>query len=113
MRSIDELLKNIGVELSTVIPLILLFAFWWIFSMLTSKVKKMTKNSEEADNPGLQEQFLKVATDGQLADEGLRPEPASAEVYDAYKSKDVYYPGSQTYNGQTIAKPIHPRWWAA
>lgn len=113
MRSIDELLKNLGVELSTVIPLLLLVAFWWIFSILTSKVKKMSNNSEEAEKPGLQEQFLKVAIGGQSPDERLRPEPARAGVNNAYKSEDVHYPGSQIYDGQTISKPIHPRWWAA
>ena len=113
MHNIDELLKNVGGELGNVVPLVLLMAFWWIFSMLTSKAKKMSKKDEEGDSPGLQERFLKAVTGDQSTNEGLNSKPASPEVYDAYRSEDVYYPGSQTSGGQTTAKPIHPRWWAA
>lgn len=112
MHSVSELLKNLGADLNNVIPLILLFAFWWIFSMLTTKIKKGIKNGEEPDSPGLQERFLSSVTSDEPTDEDVRSEPANARIYNAYKSEDFYFHGSNINNNQTTAKPIHPRWWA-
>ena len=47
MPNIDELVRKYGGELSSVLPLLLLFAFWWIFSMLGSRFKKTGEKSEE------------------------------------------------------------------
>ena len=113
MRSISELIKAYGVELTDIIPLILLLLFWWIFSLLTAKVKKISKDGTDADSQGLQEKFLDTLTSGQPKNAGIGPEPAGAEISDAYKYQYNYYtrPGGPALEGW--AKPIHPRWWAA
>jgi len=115
MPSIDELLKRYGGELGSVLPLLLLFAFWWIFSMLGSKIKKTTDKKEEADTPGLQERFLQVLTGDQLENQEPRSKTPNTGPYDINNPEDnaQYYPEPKAYGSQSGVKPIRPKWWGA
>lgn len=112
MRNIGELIKSYGIELTDVIPLILLFVFWWIFSLLTAKAKQIGKKGTEPDSPGLQERFFEALTGNQGTNETVTSEPMRTEVHDAHKKQNGYYTGPEDYEIHGQAKPIHPKWWA-
>ncbi|MGC8660160.1 MAG: hypothetical protein ACP5U1_13930 [Desulfomonilaceae bacterium] len=113
MRDISEVIKSYGVELKDVIPLILLFLFWWVFSLLTAKAKKIGNNTPAEDSPGLQERFLDVLATSHPKNEGVRPRPVGPDVYDAYQYPDTDYRKPGDHNIQGRPKPINPKWWAA
>ncbi len=115
MPGIDELLKKYGGELSSVLPLILLFAFWWIFSMLGSKVRKTGASDSEAESPGLQERFLRTIGGDQAGNQepgSQMTESGSSQVYRPEESPQ-YNQGEPGRTGPIQPRPINPRWWGA
>lgn len=116
MPSIDELMKKYGGELGSILPLLLLFAFWWIFSMLGSKIKKTSEKGEATDSPGLQERILQAMTGDQASDQTTgRKLPTDEGVYDMSRQEQppAFYKETKTYGGQVNVKPISPKWWGA
>jgi hypothetical protein len=115
MPGIDELLKKYGGELSSVLPLILLFAFWWIFSMLGSKVRKTGTNNSEAESPGLQERFLRTIGGDQSENQEPRGQMAESGPYEVYRPEENSQnnQGGPGRTGTIQPRPINPRWWGA
>jgi hypothetical protein len=116
MPSIDELLKKYGGELGSILPLLLLFAFWWIFSMLGSKIKKTGEKGEETGSPGLQERILQAMTGDQAGDQTSgRKVPTEVGAYDMDREEQpsAFYQETKTYGGQVNVRPISPKWWGA
>jgi len=115
MPGIDELLKKYGGELSSVLPLILLFAFWWIFSMLGSKIRKTGANNSEAESPGLQERLLRTIGGDQIENQepsGQTTESGSYEVNRPEENPQFNQAGLGR-TGPIQPRPINPRWWGA
>ncbi len=115
MPNIDELVRKYGGELSSVLPLLLLFAFWWIFSMLGSKLKKTGEKSEEPDSPGLQDRILQMMSGAQDENGNTRLQEPGSASYDATSAEEQrgYYQGPIDPAGELKPKPIDPRWWGA
>ncbi|MDQ1284708.1 MAG: hypothetical protein QG663_111 [Thermodesulfobacteriota bacterium] len=115
MPNIDELVRKYGGELGSVLPLLLLFAFWWIFSMLGSRFKKTGEKSEEPDSPGLQDRILQMMSGAQDENGDTRPQKPGSESYGATSAAEQggFYQGPIDPTGEIKPKPINPRWWGA
>lgn len=105
MQNIEELVRRYGSELSSLLPLLLLFAFWWIFSMLGSRLKKTGEKSEEAESTGMQDRILQIMTGAKDEDDDARSQTPNRPSFDA--------PGTEEPIGDFLPKPINPRWWGA
>jgi hypothetical protein len=115
MPNIDELVRKYGGELTSVLPLLLLFAFWWIFSMLGSRLKKTGEKSEGPDSPGLQDRILQMMSGAQDENGDTRTQKPGSASYDATSAEQQggYYQGPVDPEGELKPKPINPRWWGA
>ncbi|MFH0957687.1 MAG: hypothetical protein V1897_03200 [Pseudomonadota bacterium] len=115
MPNIDELLKQYGGQLSSVLPLLLLFVFWWIFSMLGSRLRKTGEKSEETDSPGLQDRVLQMMTGGQGEEVDSRHQKPAGQSDNVTWAEEpgVYDQGPVAPTGEFKPKPINPRWWGA
>jgi hypothetical protein len=115
MPNFGELIEKYGGELGRVLPLLLLFAFWWIFSMLGSRFKKNGEKPEEADSQGLQGRILQMMTGGQ--DDNVDPKVAKpsdeSRTVIGPEQTGGYYQGPLGPTDELEPKPINPRWWRA
>lgn len=115
MQNIEELVRRYGSELSSLLPLLLLFAFWWIFSMLGSRLKKTGEKSEQAESPGMQDRILEMMTGSKDEDDDARPQRPKRPSFDAPGTEVPveYYQNPNGPVGDFQPKPINPRWWGA
>ncbi len=100
-------MENIGPILKSLIPLILIILFSWLFSLLGSKARKTSENTENSADKNLGDRILEM----------MREEPEEIPRESAGKgpvqidSRMGMPP--QTRTPVVTSKPINPKWWGA
>lgn len=100
-------MNNIENILYSLIPLILIILFSWLFSFLGSKMKKPEESSEGAGGRNLGDRILEMMKEGQdeTPAEPVKRGPVAID-------SRVGWP-QQTGNPVITPKPIKPKWWGA
>ncbi|MBI5248217.1 MAG: hypothetical protein HY912_01870 [Desulfomonile tiedjei] len=100
-------MNNIENILYSLIPLILIILFSWLFSFLGSKMKKPGENSEAAAGSNLGDRLL------EMMKEAPGEAPAEAGTKQRFPAGPRVELPQQTGGPITTAKPITPKWWGA
>ncbi len=110
-------MEKITEVLWSLIPLVLIIVFSWLFSLMGSKVKKQTQGKEPMPEEGagspILDMFLKVGQEEEEPRTGAR-----LPVKEIPGSPMPLEPGA--WNAQNVSsptqissKPITPKWWGA
>ncbi len=100
-------------RLGEIVPFLMVFVLWLVFSMLGSRMRKQDTGDQQAREatPSLQEKFLEMISPGAVVDDS-RQQPSKTD-YERLQSQSS---GSlTTVKGAppVTAKPITPKWWGA
>ncbi len=120
--SFEELFYRVDVRdiLFSLIPLILIVIFSWIFSLLGSRMKQKAEEAKESGEGWTEEEFLQLFTRDDEDEE--RKERYDQSEYPSYQMSDqeAYDYGMQEWERRTVEAggpvvtpdPIKPKWWA-
>jgi hypothetical protein len=100
-------MENLETILKSLIPLILIILFSWLFSVLGSKARKPTENAEGGAEKNLGDRILEMMKE---EPEETPREPAARGPVQI--ESRVAFP-QQTGSPVVTAKPINPKWWGA
>ncbi len=108
-------MQNIENILWSLVPLVLIILFSWLFSFLGSKMKKPEENSEASAGKNLGDRILEMMKEG--AEEVPPQQAAGGPAQPVAKSpfsmgSNVRLP-QQSGGPPVTAKPINPKWWGA
>lgn len=100
-------------KLGEILPFLMIFVLWIVFSLLGSRMRKQDGGGQQANQPtpSLQEKFLEMISPGAVTDESQQQ--AKKSDFERLQSKSS---GSlTTVKGAppVTAKPITPKWWGA
>jgi hypothetical protein len=117
----DTAMDDIKNVLYSLIPLILIILFSWLFGLLGSKMKKPTDEEDVSLKRGSEDQPFDILSAIREA-AGQRPEPQGPEPQGALKISDrtatpiergVWGTGRGSGGPVVTPKPITPKWWGA
>lgn len=99
-------------KLGELLPVVMIFVLWVVFSFLGSKLRKQGGGNEETKAaPTLQEKFLEMISPGAL-DEAPTQEARKSD-FERLESESARSLTSVKDAPPVTAKPITPRWWGA
>lgn len=101
--------------LYSIIPLILIILFSWLFSFLGSKMRKQQEETNAAPEKGHDYQLIDLLTDQKPVPSAAESQPAPLNWTTAFPAADQRVPKSPATPGgpQVTPRPIRPKWWGA
>lgn len=100
-------------RLGELLPVVMVFVLWIIFSFLGSKLRKQDQGAQQAqETPSLQEKFLEMISPGAASD-AQQHQAAPKSDFERLESESSRSLTTVKNAPPVTAKPITPRWWGA